>query len=245
MTLSITRRMMSLAVLGAVAAFALSGCTAAAAGDASAASDASADSATTPAVPAPASTPDTADSLKALVLTTTEIPVGGWTPEGDTSSSSTGAETSKDASGPGACGLDLSAQFDLTQPTAGQRWSRASTDSTLVAGVQADPAAKEHVESLATALAACPPSSHFTKDGSPTTVKLSVVDLGSFGDAHVCFAGDTYANVTDVYLTQCLVAVGPRVVGTVAIAKYAAQKPSDGEVAKITAAAVAKVVAAG
>jgi tetrahydromethanopterin S-methyltransferase subunit D len=245
MNLRTPRRITSLAVLSTAAtlAFALAGCTSpTSGGDAPAAP---AEAAPSSAAPAPAATPDTGDSLKALVLTTSEIPVGGWTADGDLPTGSDGTETSQDATGPGACGLVLDAYFDTSQPNAAQTWSRAATSSTLISGIQVDPKAGQHIESLANALAACPPSSRSVQNGSPTTVNLSVKDLGGFGDARTCFTGNVFSNASGFSATECLVAVGSRIVVTSVKATYASQLPSDDEVAKIMAAAVAKVVAAG
>jgi hypothetical protein len=249
MNLRTPRRITSLAVLSTAAAlaFALAGCTSpTSGGDAPAAPAASAESPTTPAAASPAATPDTADSLTPLVLATSELPVGGWTADGGVmgnESSSSGPETSQDATGPGACGLTFDSYFDQSVPGAGQKWSRAATDSTLASVVLGDPDGRRRVEALSGALAACPPKSQFTQNGSLTTVTLSVLDVGELGDARTCYSAEIYANTTYAYLTQCFVAVGSRLVGTTVNAPYASQLPSQDEVAKITAAAVAKVAA--
>jgi hypothetical protein len=205
----------------------------------------SADSASGTSTPAPtAARHFSADALRSAVLTTAELPVGGWTEKPDTSSGDgDGGSTSSDAEGPGACAADFSGQFPKElehTDNDGAAWTRQETSSFLNEGVAVDPGAEDHVEALADAVRGCPTAgSTYTISGQQQRVTTTLRDLGSWGDATACVRFEVAAS-TSFAGQACFVADDGYLVLVTTGSSYTFQLPQDDEVRKIVDAAVTK-----
>ncbi|MEG8034472.1 hypothetical protein QP157_03790 [Sphingomonas sp. LR61] len=184
----------------------------------------------------------TEDVLSGAVLTTTELPVGGWAEKPSSDSTSDGA-TSTDAEGPGACGADFSDLLgeDLENTAqSGRDWTRESTGAYLNVGTFADPDAAEHVQAITDAVRGCPTEgSTFTIDGAEETIVTTVKDLGSWGSATYC-GGFEARGATTVAGTTCMIAGDGYGVTVLVGAAYSFDVPKDAEVQQIVEAAYQK-----
>lgn len=183
------------------------------------------------------------EALEAAVLTTADLPVGGWVEKADTSSGG-GGTTSKDADGPGACAADFSQQIpdeEVSDATnAGREWTREATSSYLSALVAQVPDAEERVRSIADAVRGCPTAgSTYTIDGQEQRITTTLVDLGAWGDATACirFEGGGSGSVAG---RLCMIADDGYLVGVVTGSQFTFQLPKDDEVRQIVDAAVTK-----
>lgn len=204
---------------------------------------------------APTSTPTptaalTEDALRSAVLTTSELPVGGWTEKPDTSSGDSngdgdggGGTTSRDAESPGACAADFSEVVPdgfADVPEIGADWTRESTSSFLSTGVIADPDAAEHVRAIAAAVAECPTDgATYTIDGQQQRITTVPLDLGEWGAASSCIRYELNSS-TSVVGETCMVA-GDGFLATVTVGSpYSFGVPEDTELRSIVDAAVQK-----
>jgi hypothetical protein len=183
-------------------------------------------------------------ALRSAVLTTAELPVGGWTEKPDTSSDGDdGGSTSSDAQGPGACAADFSQQVPKDLEDAdneSSQWSREQTSSFLREGVAVDPGAKDHVQAIADAVRGCPTAgSTYTIDGQQQLIATTLLDLGSWGDATACVRFEVSAS-DSVAGKSCLVADDGFLILVTTGSAYSFQLAEDDEVRKIVDAAVTK-----
>jgi hypothetical protein len=193
--------------------------------------------------PTPSASPPSDETLQAAVLTTADLPVGGWAEKPDTSSDS-GGTTSRDAEGPGACAADFSQQVPDEElenaANAGRDWTREATSSFLSTSVMTDADAEEHVQSIADAVRACPTAgSTYTIDGEDQRIATTLLDLGSWGDASVCIRFETSGS-DSVAGKTCMVADDGHLVLVTTGSPYTFQLPEDDEVRQIVDAAVMK-----
>ncbi|WIE66161.1 hypothetical protein DEI99_006400 [Curtobacterium sp. MCLR17_036] len=200
---------------------------------------------------APTSTPTptptavfTEDALRSAVLTTSELPVGGWTEKPDTSGGDgSGGTTSRDAESPGACAADFSEVVPdgfADVPEVGADWTRESTSSFLSTGVVADPEAAEHVRAIAAAVADCPTDgATYTIDGQQQRITTVPLDLGEWGSVSSCIRYELNSS-TSVVGETCMVA-GEGFLATVTVGSpYSFGVPEDDELRTIVDAAVRK-----
>lgn len=184
----------------------------------------------------------TEDALAGAVLTTSELPVGGWAEKPSSDSTGDGA-TSSDAEGPGACGADFSDLLgeDLENtPESGREWTRESTGAYLNLGAFADPDAAEHVQAITDAVRGCPTEgSTFTINGADQTIVTTVKDLGSWGSATYC-GGFESRGATTVSGTTCLIAGDGYGLIVLVGGAYSFDVPKDAEVQQIVEAAFKK-----
>ncbi|PYY51788.1 hypothetical protein DEI84_01410 [Curtobacterium sp. MCBD17_023] len=193
--------------------------------------------------PTPSATPASDEALPAAVLTTADLPVGGWAEKPDTSSGS-GGTTSSDAKGPGACAADFSQQVPDEElenaASAGRDWTREATSSFLSTGVAADADGDEHIRSIVDAVRSCPTAgSTYTIDGEDQRIATTLLDLGSWGDASVCIRFEASGS-NAVAGKTCMVADDGHLVLVTAGSPYTFQLPEDDEVRQIVDAAVTK-----
>ncbi|WP_139196235.1 MULTISPECIES: hypothetical protein [unclassified Curtobacterium] len=206
----------------------------------------SGDGSARPAAPTSTPTPTAAlteDALRSAVLTTSELPVGGWTEKPGTSDGDgdgSGGTTSRDAESPGACAADFSEafpdEFDDV-PESGADWTRESTSSYLSVAVAADPDAAGHVRTVADAVADCPTDgATYTIDGQQQRITTVPLDLGEWGAASTCIRYE----LSSVTGETCMVAGDGHLVLVTVGSPYSFGVPEDTELRTIVDAAVQK-----
>jgi hypothetical protein len=189
--------------------------------------------------PTPTPTASATVALQDAVLTTAELPTGGWTLKPEESS---GGTTSTDKGSHNTCEGDFGDVFGgaADADEAGSTWTREATSSTMSVSVIADTDAARHVSDLAAAIRSCPSTTTFTSDGQQASVALAVADLGAWGDERTCVRIQFDQGGTFAYGTMCLVADNGSLVGMSAFSPYSSDLPTDDEVQQITTAAVDK-----
>jgi hypothetical protein len=183
------------------------------------------------------SAPSAADFEEA-VLTTAELPTGGWTLA--PADAGGGSQTSTDKTAKDVCQSDYSGYFPADSVTGEASWSRESTDATLSLAVISDDAAAEHVAAMTDDLLACPTQSSFTSNGETVTTMVTVKDLGSWGDETLCLGFELSQGGMTPAGTLCIIADGEHLVSVMALSAYSFKAPADDEVQQIVTAAVEK-----
>lgn len=233
-----SRHAFAASITAAVAALALVGCSTGTAAPA----DEGAQKPSQQSSPAAAPTEDSA-ALQQLVLTTAELPTGGWTERSSGGSVSGGDATSSDAAKGGACELNFGSYVNagLDTPTGQMQWNREATSSNLTIAVTGDASAATGVRALSDAIAKCPAVTAFTSNGQDATTRITTKNLGTWGTARTCLGFELNLGGSLGYGITCLVAVEDHLLLLSVVAPLSVQLPKDTEVTQITDAAVKKI----
>ncbi|MBD8585936.1 hypothetical protein IFT90_15380 [Frigoribacterium sp. CFBP 8766] len=191
----------------------------------------------------PSGTPTTsvaspAHDLQSAVLTTAELPTGGWTLDADTSTST--GETSTDKGEADLCQGDLSGYFDIGPDAGASNWTRAETDATLAISVSPDDASTDHIRGVAEDLRGCPTQTTFTQNGQTARASVTSKDLGTWGDESLCMGLELQQSGMFPTGTVCVAAVDDYLVSVLTLSVYSFNAPADDETAQIMRAEVDK-----